>query len=210
MSSDQSLPDGHGQLTTATQLSQATGTCDKSVREPAPVVGSAATVVEQSCGDPVRLSAKVVLRLAAWLTTRPHGRDSHRDDHPRGGVLAPRFRSSILVRDKVGAAIRRRVLRCIPLVTATLLDDANCVDHCRLRSARCGDPAVGVSPTSAARDPEADPGDLGRRPTVVYGPFALAFVQTIVLREGLHCRTDFSVLAAGLVMGVMIVPPSRR
>ena len=43
-------------------------------------------------------------------------------------------------------------------------------------------------------------------PTVVYGLFALAFVQTIVLGTGCTCRRIFSVLAAGLVMGVMIVP----
>ena len=44
-------------------------------------------------------------------------------------------------------------------------------------------------------------------PTVVYGLFALAFVQTTVLRDWLHLPTgSFSVLAAGLVMGVMIVP----
>jgi phosphate ABC transporter permease protein PstC len=44
-------------------------------------------------------------------------------------------------------------------------------------------------------------------PTVVYGLFALAFVQTVVLRDWLHLPTgSFSVLAAGLVMGVMIVP----
>ena len=44
-------------------------------------------------------------------------------------------------------------------------------------------------------------------PTVVYGLFALAFVQTVVLKDWLHLPTgSFSVLAAGLVMGVMIVP----
>jgi phosphate ABC transporter permease protein PstC len=44
-------------------------------------------------------------------------------------------------------------------------------------------------------------------PTVVYGLFALAFVQGTVLRDWLHLPTgSFSVLAAGLVMGVMIVP----
>jgi phosphate ABC transporter permease protein PstC len=44
-------------------------------------------------------------------------------------------------------------------------------------------------------------------PTVVYGFFALQFVQTVVLREWLKLDTAaFSVLAAGLVMGVMIVP----
>ena len=44
-------------------------------------------------------------------------------------------------------------------------------------------------------------------PTVVYGLFALEFVQTKVFREFLHLPTgSFSVLAAGLVMGVMIVP----
>lgn len=44
-------------------------------------------------------------------------------------------------------------------------------------------------------------------PTVVYGLFALQFVQTTVLREWLQLETGaFSVLAAGLVMGVMIVP----
>ena len=44
-------------------------------------------------------------------------------------------------------------------------------------------------------------------PTVVYGLFALQFVQTTVLRDWLQLPTGaFSVLAAGLVMGVMIVP----
>lgn len=44
-------------------------------------------------------------------------------------------------------------------------------------------------------------------PTVVYGFFALQFVQNVVLREWLHLPTGaFSVLAAGLVMGVMIIP----
>lgn len=44
-------------------------------------------------------------------------------------------------------------------------------------------------------------------PTVVYGFFALQFVQTIVLRDWLQLPTGaFSVLAAGLVMGVMIIP----
>jgi phosphate transport system permease protein len=44
-------------------------------------------------------------------------------------------------------------------------------------------------------------------PTVVYGLFALQFVQTTVLREWLQLDTGaFSVLAAGLVMGVMIIP----
>ena len=44
-------------------------------------------------------------------------------------------------------------------------------------------------------------------PTVVYGFFALQFVQSTVLREWLQLDTGaFSVLAAGLVMGVMIVP----
>lgn len=44
-------------------------------------------------------------------------------------------------------------------------------------------------------------------PTVVYGFFALQFVQGTVLRDWLHLPTGaFSVLAAGLVMGVMIIP----
>jgi phosphate transport system permease protein len=44
-------------------------------------------------------------------------------------------------------------------------------------------------------------------PTVVYGLFALEFVQGTVFRDLLHLPTgSFSVLAAGLVMGVMIVP----
>lgn len=44
-------------------------------------------------------------------------------------------------------------------------------------------------------------------PTVVYGFFALQFVQGTVLREWLQLPTGaFSVLAAGLVMGVMIIP----
>jgi phosphate ABC transporter permease protein PstC len=44
-------------------------------------------------------------------------------------------------------------------------------------------------------------------PTVVYGFFALQFVQATVLREWLQLDTGaFSVLAAGLVMGIMIIP----
>ncbi|MCV7565880.1 phosphate ABC transporter permease subunit PstC [Micrococcus aloeverae] len=44
-------------------------------------------------------------------------------------------------------------------------------------------------------------------PTVVYGLFALAFVQSVVFKQWLELPTGaFSVLAAGLVMGVMIVP----
>lgn len=44
-------------------------------------------------------------------------------------------------------------------------------------------------------------------PTVVYGYFALQFVQATVFREWLQLDTKaFSVLAAGIVMGVMIVP----
>lgn len=44
-------------------------------------------------------------------------------------------------------------------------------------------------------------------PTVVYGFFALQFVQGTVLRDRLQLPTGaFSVLAAGLVMGVMIIP----
>jgi phosphate ABC transporter permease protein PstC len=44
-------------------------------------------------------------------------------------------------------------------------------------------------------------------PTVVFGLFALQFVQAKVFREWLTLDTGaFSVLAAGLVMGVMIVP----
>lgn len=44
-------------------------------------------------------------------------------------------------------------------------------------------------------------------PTVVYGYFALVFVQTVVFREWLQLPTEsFSVLSAGVVMGVMIIP----
>ena len=44
-------------------------------------------------------------------------------------------------------------------------------------------------------------------PTVVYGYFALQFVQATVFRDWLQLPTGaFSVLAAGLVMGVMIIP----
>jgi len=44
-------------------------------------------------------------------------------------------------------------------------------------------------------------------PTVVYGFFALQFVQSTVFREWLRLDTGaFSVLAAGLVMGIMIIP----
>jgi phosphate transport system permease protein len=44
-------------------------------------------------------------------------------------------------------------------------------------------------------------------PTVVYGLFALMFIQATVFKEWLGLDTGaFSVLAAGLVMGLMIVP----
>lgn len=44
-------------------------------------------------------------------------------------------------------------------------------------------------------------------PTVVYGYFALIFVQTVVFRGWLQLPTEsFSVLSAGVVMGVMIIP----
>lgn len=44
-------------------------------------------------------------------------------------------------------------------------------------------------------------------PTVVYGLFALSFIQGTVLRDWLSLDTGaFSVLAAGIVMGIMIVP----
>jgi phosphate transport system permease protein len=44
-------------------------------------------------------------------------------------------------------------------------------------------------------------------PTVVYGYFALIFVQSVVFRDWLKLPTEsFSVLAAGVVMGVMIIP----
>lgn len=44
-------------------------------------------------------------------------------------------------------------------------------------------------------------------PTVVYGLFGLTFIQSTILREWLGLETGaFSVLAAGIVMGIMIVP----
>ena len=44
-------------------------------------------------------------------------------------------------------------------------------------------------------------------PTVVFGLFALQFVQAVVFKQWLNLDTGaFSVLAAGVVMGVMIVP----
>lgn len=44
-------------------------------------------------------------------------------------------------------------------------------------------------------------------PTVVFGLFALQFVQAVVFKQWLQLDTGaFSVLAAGVVMGVMIVP----
>jgi phosphate ABC transporter permease protein PstC len=44
-------------------------------------------------------------------------------------------------------------------------------------------------------------------PSVVYGYFALTFVAPVLLNRLLHVRVgSFSVLAAGLVLGVMIIP----
>ena len=44
-------------------------------------------------------------------------------------------------------------------------------------------------------------------PTVVYGYFAVQFIQATVLKDWLQLPTgSFSVLAAGFVMGIMIIP----
>ncbi|WP_062071701.1 phosphate ABC transporter permease subunit PstC [Demequina sediminicola] len=44
-------------------------------------------------------------------------------------------------------------------------------------------------------------------PTVVYGYFAVQFIQAVVFRDWLKLETgSFSVLSAGFVMGIMIIP----
>ena len=43
-------------------------------------------------------------------------------------------------------------------------------------------------------------------PTVVFGYFALTFVTPLVVQDLLHVQVTFNALAAGLVMGIMILP----
>jgi phosphate ABC transporter permease protein PstC len=156
---------------------------------------------------PGEAAAKIVLRLAAWLTivitvgivvalivpAVEFFRQVSIGDFLFGTRWAPRFASASF--------------GVVPLVTATLWTTAIALTT-----------AVPLGLGAAILLSEyARPGlrrilkpileILAGVPTVVYGLFALAFVQGTVLRDWLNLPTgSFSVLAAGLVMGVMIVP----
>jgi len=195
-------------LTTATQPesgSQAPVTDQSLSRRPSPAQRRPSLTT--SVRRPGEAVAKVVLRLAAWLTivitvgivialiipAVEFFAQVPITDFLFGTRWAPRFASASF--------------GVIPLVTATLWTTAIALitavpiglgaaillsEYARPRLRAILKPILEI---------------LAGVPTVVYGLFALAFVQTIVLREGLHLPTgSFSVLAAGLVMGVMIVP----
>ena len=195
-------------LTTATQSesgSQAPVTDQSLSRRPSPAQRRPSLTT--SVRRPGEAVAKVVLRLAAWLTivitvgivialiipAVEFFAQVPITDFLFGTRWAPRFASASF--------------GVIPLVTATLWTTAIALitavpiglgaaillsEYARPRLRAILKPILEI---------------LAGVPTVVYGLFALAFVQTIVLREGLHLPTgSFSVLAAGLVMGVMIVP----
>jgi len=195
-------------LTTATQPesgSQAPVTDQSLSRRPSPAQRRPSLTT--SVRRPGEAVAKIVLRLAAWLTivitvgivialvipAVEFFAQVPITDFLFGTRWAPRFASASF--------------GVIPLVTATLWTTAIALitavpiglgaaillsEYARPRLRAILKPILEI---------------LAGVPTVVYGLFALAFVQTIVLREGLHLPTgSFSVLAAGLVMGVMIVP----
>jgi phosphate ABC transporter permease protein PstC len=195
-------------LTTATQPesgSQAPITDRSLSRRPSPAQRRPSLTT--SVRRPGEAVAKIVLRLAAWLTivitvgivialvipAVEFFAQVPITDFLFGTRWAPRFASASF--------------GVIPLVTATLWTTAIALitavpiglgaaillsEYARPRLRAILKPILEI---------------LAGVPTVVYGLFALAFVQTIVLREGLHLPTgSFSVLAAGLVMGVMIVP----
>jgi phosphate ABC transporter permease protein PstC len=195
-------------LTTATQSesgSQAPVTDRSASRRPSSAQRTPSLTT--SVRRPGEAVAKVLLRLAAWLTivitvgivialiipAVEFFAQVPITDFLFGTRWAPRFASASF--------------GVIPLVTATLWTTAIALitavpiglgaaillsEYARPRLRAILKPILEI---------------LAGVPTVVYGLFALAFVQTIVLREGLHLPTgSFSVLAAGLVMGVMIVP----
>ena len=113
-------------------------------REPAQRPPSLTT----SARRPGEAVAKIVLRLAAWLTIVI----------TVGIVIAliipaiEFFRAGldhrVLVRDKVGASVRQRVLRCHPAGDRDLLDHRDRLDHRRPDRARRGGPALGVRATA--------------------------------------------------------------
>jgi phosphate ABC transporter permease protein PstC len=172
-------------------------------REPAKRPPSLTT----SARRPGEAVAKIVLRLAAWLTIAitvgiviallvpavEFFAQVSIGEFLFGTRWAPRFSNpSFGVIPLVTATFWTTVIALITAVpiglgTAVLLSE---YAHRRLRAVL--KPILEI---------------LAGVPTVVYGLFALAFVQNTVLKDWLHLPTgSFSVLAAGLVMGVMIVP----
>ena len=129
-----------------------------------------------------------MLRLAPMADHRNHGRIVIAPIVP--AVRCSRFRLSTSSCTRWAPRFSDASFGVIPLVTATL-DDRDCLDH--RRPAGLG-AAILLSEYARPRlrGPEADPGDLAGVPTVVYGLFALAFVQTIVLRDRRTCRPDHS------------------
>ena len=128
---------------------------------------------------------------------------------PGARVLRRGPRRRVPLRHAVGPSVRGRPFGVLPLVTATLWTTG---DRAAGRRPFGLGAAIFLSRVRASRSvrkvlkPILE--ILAGVPTVVYGFFALQFVQTKVFCEtGSSFRPGaFSVLAAGLVMGIMIIP----
>ena len=176
---------------------------DRSVASPRSGRPSLTTAVRR----PGEAVAKIMLRLAAWLTiaitvgivvalvvpSLEFFAQVPITDFLFGTRWAPRFADAsfgvipLVTATAWTTAIALTVAVPLGLGSAVLLSE---YAHPRLRSVL--KPILEI---------------LAGVPTVVYGLFALTFVQATVLRDWLNLPTgSFSVLAAGLVMGVMIVP----
>jgi phosphate ABC transporter permease protein PstC len=151
--------------------------------------------------------AKIGLRLAAWLTiaitvgvvialivpTVEFFRQVSIVDFLFGTRWAPRFAdASFGVVPLVTATIWTTMIALMTAIPLGLGAAVLLAEYARPRVRAVLKPILEI---------------LAGVPTVVYGLFALAFVQSVALRDWLNLPTgSFSVLAAGLVMGVMIVP----
>ena len=153
------------------------------------------------------------VRRSPWLLRGSRGRrHRHHRRHRRlaagaGDRVLPRGQPDRLpVRHPVGAAVRRARFGVLPLVTATLWTTVIALVTAVPLGLGAAVLLSEYAPARARKVLKPILEVLAGVPTVVYGLFALEFVQT-VFRELLGLPTgSFSVLAAGLVMGVMIVP----
>jgi phosphate ABC transporter permease protein PstC len=192
---------------TATQPSSPALGADRSITPRRSPAQRPPSLSRRRARRPGEAAAKIGLRLAAWLTiaitvgivlalivpTVEFFRQVSILDFLFGTRWAPRFSSaSFGVVPLVTATLWTTAIALITAVplglgAATLLSE-----YARARLRAVLKPILEI---------------LAGVPTVVYGLFALAFVQSKVLRDWLNLPTgSFSVLAAGLVMGVMIVP----